>query len=107
MPAILLVWLFLWQLGSLLLGQEILLVSPIKIGRNLAETHVDTRFFGIVLVLPYCGLWAAFLLALLTGSVLAFCGWRVPFIHEFFKPLIECDESNAGGIVYHLGIVFG
>ncbi len=92
-PAILLVWLFLWQLGSLLLGQEILLVSPVKTVETLLIL-MWTPDFWYSIGTSLLRIMGGFLLALLTGSVLAFCGWRVPFIHEFLSPLLNVMKAT-------------
>ena len=43
-------WLLVWQIGSMWLGQEILLASPVSVARKLSELLVTQEFWEICLV---------------------------------------------------------
>lgn len=38
-------WLLVWQIGSMWLGQEILLASPVSVARKLSELLVTQEFW--------------------------------------------------------------
>ena len=83
-PALLLVWLFLWQLASDWLGQELLLVSPVRTVETLLQLAQRQEFWYSIGVSLLCCM-SAFLLALLAGGLLAILGWRVPLVHAFLS----------------------
>ncbi len=92
-PAIVLVWLFLWQLASDWLGHELLLVSPLRTVETLLELSTEREFwYSIGNSLFHC--MSAFLLALAVGGLLAFLGWRVPLLHEFLMPPLSAMKAT-------------
>ena len=44
-PAIVLVWLFLWQMASVWLGHELLLVSPLRTAETLFFLMQDSNYW--------------------------------------------------------------
>ena len=92
-PAIVLVWLFLWQLASDWLGHELLLVSPLRTVETLLQLGVEREFwYSIGNSLFHC--MSAFLLALAVGGLLAFLGWRIPLLHEFLMPPLSAMKAT-------------
>ena len=92
-PAIVLVWLFLWQLASDRLGHELLLVSPLRTVETLLELCMEREFwYSIGNSLFHC--MSAFLLALAVGGLLAFLGWRMPLLHEFLMPPLSAMKAT-------------
>lgn len=65
-PALLLVWLFLWQLASDWLGQELLLVSPVRTMETLLQLAQRQEFWHSIGVSLLCCM-SAFLLAAVGG----------------------------------------
>ena len=63
------VWVILWQLGAMALGQEILLVSPVSVMLRLWELVPHWDFWGAILF-SFWRITLGFLLASLTGTVL-------------------------------------
>ena len=86
-PWAVILWLVLWQAGSMALDQEILLVSPIS---------VIIRLFSLVRTLPFWeSIWfsfiricAGFLAAVAAGVVLAALSVRFRRISELLAPLM-------------------
>ena len=92
-PAIVLVWLFLWQLASDWLGHELLLVSPLRTVETLLQLCAEREFwYSIGNSLFHC--MSAFLLALAVGGLLAFFGWRMPLLHEFLMPPLSAMKAT-------------
>ena len=80
-------WLLVWQLGSMALGSEILLVSPVRVIETLAGMVVQAQFWrsvGFSLIRIFGG----FLLGALLGSLLAALSSRFRIIRELFSPLV-------------------
>lgn len=66
--------LLLWQLASVLVGTELLLVSPLEVVKRLASLVVEEGFFAVVgftfkriVIGFFCGLSAGVVLALIAG----------------------------------------
>lgn len=83
-PAILLVWLFLWQLASQWIGHELLLVSPVRTVETLLQLMQRQEFWQSIGRSLLCSM-SAFLLALLVGGALAALGWRFSLLHAFLS----------------------
>lgn len=91
-PAILLVWLFLWQAASVGLGHELLLVSPLRTLQTLAQLVWEHDFWYSIAV-SLSRFMASFVLALLVGAVLAFLGWRFGLVHDFLRPVLSIMKA--------------
>ena len=92
-PAIVLVWLFLWQLASDWLGHELLLVSPLRTVETLLQLCAEREFwYSIGNSLFHC--MSAFLLALAVGGLLALLGCRMPLLHEFLMPPLSAMKAT-------------
>lgn len=86
-PWSVLLWLTVWQLGSMALGQEILLVSPITVVVRVGQLALEMEFWRTVLF-SFARIAGGFLLAALVGSILAALASRFRIIEELVAPLI-------------------
>lgn len=91
-PAIILVWLFLWQLASDWLGHELLLVSPVRTLETLLQLIQQPEYWHSIWQ-SLSHFMTAFLLALLVGSLLAFAGWKCSLLHEFLAPPLSIMKA--------------
>ena len=82
-----LVWLLLWQLGAALLGQEILLVSPVSVLRRLQDLIITIPFWKTI---GFSTLWIAsgFLLGTISGILLGGLSSRYRRLRELLAPLV-------------------
>lgn len=80
-----LVWLFLWQLGAMLLNQQILLVSPIRVLIRLAEL-VQTWDFWSAIAFSALRITSGFVLGMGVGTVLAALSVRYRWMEELLAP---------------------
>ena len=85
-------WLLVWQAGSMLLGQEILLVSPLRAASRLAEL-VGTASFWSSIGFSFRRIAGGFLLALFAGTVLAAFSSRYRRVRELAAPLMFTIKS--------------
>lgn len=87
-----LVWLALWQVGSLLLGESLLLPSPLAALARLAELAVTAGFWRAVgwSALRIIG---GFLAACLAASALAVPAYRFRPVREFLAPAVACIKA--------------
>lgn len=92
-PAIVLVWLFLWQMLSVWLGHELLLVSPLRTAETLFYLVQDTDYWFSILTSLY-RIMFGFLLAFVFGTILAFLAWRIPIFYDFLAPLISVMKAT-------------
>ena len=89
---ILIFWLGVWQLCSMWIDIELLLVSPIDTALRLTKL-VQENFFWLSIATSLERIMSGFLWALLVASVLAFWAAKVPLVHEFMAPLFNVIKS--------------
>lgn len=85
-------WLVIWEIASISIGQEILLVSPVDVLIKIGELVLEGSFWhaiGFTLVRIIGG----FLLALVLGIVLAVVSVRYKFIRELLEPFIRTVKA--------------
>ena len=92
-PAIVLAWLFLWQIASVWLGHELLLVSPLRTLETLIYLVQQPEYWYSIGVSLY-RIMLGFLLAFLFGAVLAFLAWRIPLLYDFLAPMISVMKAT-------------
>lgn len=92
-PAIILVWLFLWQIASVWLGQELLLVSPLRTAETLCYLVQDADYWYSIGMSLY-RIMLGFLMAFVAGCLLAFLAWRFPMVHDFWAPMISVMKAT-------------
>ena len=86
-------WIAVWQLASMWLGQEILLASPVSVIKKLGELIVTYDFWKSV-GFSFGRIVLGFLLALVTGCILAVVAYRFSFAAVLFGPLITVIKST-------------
>ena len=92
-PAIVLVWLFLWQIASVWLGHELLLVSPLRTAETLLGLmqHAD---YWMSIGMSLYRIMLGFALAFVFGTILAFLAWKFHVVHNFWAPMISVMKAT-------------
>jgi NitT/TauT family transport system permease protein len=85
-------WLVIWQLVSMYIDKEILIVSPIKVIIRLCELVVTALFWKSILF-SFIRIAAGFLLATLIGVTLAAFSAKFALIGELLSPLMLTIKS--------------
>lgn len=87
-----LIWLALWEIIARIIGQEILLVSPVTVIWKLVEMAGQISFWLSVLftVVRIAG---GFLAAFFIGTILAWVSSFCPFIKELAAPLLAVIKA--------------
>ena len=80
-------WLLVWQLGSIAVGSDILLVSPLQVLARLFELIREKSFWAAILY-SALRIAAGFLLGTTAGTVLAALAARFRRVDELLAPLI-------------------
>ncbi|MGL5414098.1 MAG: ABC transporter permease [Clostridium sp.] len=80
-------WIFMWELFSRVIGEEILFVSPISTFKRLLELIVMRDFYKIVFF-SFSRIALGFILAFITGILLGIFSWSKKFIRILIEPLI-------------------
>ncbi len=80
-------WLLVWQLGSMAIGSEILLVSPVRVVTTLF-TLVRQAAFWRAIGFSCLRIFGGFLLATLAGSACAALSSRLRPVRELLSPLM-------------------
>ena len=85
-------WLLIWQLGSIALGNEILLVSPLRVLIELVQL-AQTETFWLSIAYSLQRIAIGFGLALAAGILLAALAARFGWLEELLKPLVLTIKS--------------
>ena len=85
-------WLALWHIGSLLVGEEILLVSPFAAAARLFEM-LRTPAFWATAGFSLARIMGGFLLALVSGIGMSAAAYRFPAANALFAPLVSAAKS--------------
>lgn len=86
-------WLVIWQIGSMCLGQEILLVSPVAVGMRLLTLLPDPSFWGSI-AFSACRILGGFALAALLGILTAVGAARYTRFRELMAPLVSVIKTT-------------
>ena len=85
-------WLALWHIASLLVGEEILLVSPLAAAARLFGM-LRTPVFWATAGFSLARIMGGFLLALLSGALMSAAAYRFPAANALFAPLVSAAKS--------------
>ena len=91
-PWAIFVWLFVWQAGVLVLDQQILLVSPVRVLLLLVELAVELDFWKAV-AFSTLRITAGFLLGTMAGTMLAGVSARQRILEELLAPFMQAVKS--------------
>ena len=86
-------WLLAWQILSMQIGQEILMVSPVVAGKRLVQLLPEVHFWSTVLHSTE-RIMGGFLLGALTGSGVAVLAFRHRKVEELCYPMICVMKST-------------
>lgn len=98
-------WLALWQVGAMLLRQEILLVSPIQAVCRLAEL-VPTADFLKSVGFSTGRIMAGFGLGLVSGTLLALLAGKVRFVKTLLSPLVSAVKAVPVASITVLALIW-
>lgn len=85
---IVLIWLTIWEMVSLFVSNDILLVGPVDVLRTLAMKLWEVEFYKSI-GLSVLRIVGGFLIGSLVGGLLAICSWKSHFIEDFCKPFMS------------------
>ncbi len=86
-------WLLVWQIASLLLNQDILLVSPAEVLVRLSQLALTPSFWQVVLF-SCLRIFLGFLLGIVLGVFMAIAAYLSPLLAQLFKPLIVVVKAT-------------
>lgn len=84
--------LVVWQIGAMLLGKDLLLVSPIAVAQRLFSLCAEADFLSAI-GFSFTRIVSGFLLALAAGSVLAVIAGRFHLAEVIFWPFMAAIKS--------------
>lgn len=88
-----LLWLGIWQLAAMLVGRDILLVSPLKVAVRLAEMCITVDFWESI-AFSLCRIAGGFILAAALGALLAALAFRFAPLGEFLSPAMSAVKAT-------------
>ena len=80
-------WLLVWQMGSMALHRDILLVSPVRVAQTLFEL-AGTKRFWLSIGGSFVRIVGGFMLAAVCGTLLAALAARFRRVEELLAPLV-------------------
>lgn len=80
-------WLLVWQISSMIISQEILLVSPVSAFQRLIELSTSIEFWRSILF-SFIRITTGFLLALIFGSLFGIISSYKKWFRQLIEPLI-------------------
>ena len=86
-------WLLIWQMASLLIGQEILLVSPLSVIKRLSQLAVTVDFWRSI-GFSFIRIAGGFLLATVAGVLLAGLGSRFRWVRQLLAPALLAIKAT-------------
>lgn len=98
-------WLAVWQVGAMLLGQELLLVSPVRAVGRLIEL-IPTAGFLRSVAFSSGRILGGFGLGLVCGTALALAAWKVRFVRELLSPLVTAVKAVPVASITVLALVW-
>ena len=90
--ACVLFWLAVWQVGAMLLGQELLLVSPVRAAGRLLEL-IPTEGFLRSVAFSSGRILGGFGLGLTCGTLLALLAGKFRFVRTLLAPLVAAVKA--------------
>lgn len=98
-------WIVLWQLAAMVLGQEILLASPVSVIRKLGELVLLPEFWQSV-CFSFGRIAAGFLLALFSGVLFAAASYVFSFVKILLKPLTAVMKATPVASIIILCLIW-
>jgi NitT/TauT family transport system permease protein len=90
--AVLLFWLIVWQLGSMAIGNKLLLVSPIEVATTLIVLIGDYSFWSSI-GFSFIRIVSGFLLSIITGILLAAISGKSTIVRTLLTPFFSVMKS--------------
>ena len=91
--AVLLFWLFIWQIISIIISNDLLFPSPLRVFERLFELLREINFYITVLT-SLLRIAAGVVSALTAGVLLAVLSSAVPFVHDLLSPFMSVLKST-------------
>ncbi len=89
---ILVFWLSIWQLFTLIVDKDLLLVSPVTTMMRVTQL-VQENIFWVSIATSLKRIMSGFLLAFAAAGILAFPAAKWPWLHDFLSPLFNVVKS--------------
>lgn len=87
-----LIWLVIWQIMAIMIGEEILLPSPFLVLQSFFELVVTKEFY-ITLFSSFGKIFIGFVLSIVFGLILAYISYKYDLFYEFINPIIVIFRS--------------
>jgi len=98
-------WLAVWQLASSLIGQRLLLVSPVTAILTLARLLLTSAFYGRV-AFTFGRILLGFILALAVGASLALLSYISAAVERLFAPVMAAIRATPVASFVILMLIF-
>ena len=84
---VLVFWLAVWEAAALLIGRELLVVSPLRVAVRLFELSVTAKFW-MVTAMSLLRVMSGFLIGNVSGIIIAALTFRIKPLHNLLAPLL-------------------
>ncbi|MGL4791441.1 MAG: ABC transporter permease [Anaerotignaceae bacterium] len=86
-------WLMVWQVSSMVVGKELIMPSPFRVLETLFLL-IKRETFWISIFSSMFGILKGFVFAVLVGIILAVITAAVPYMEEFFYPILSVIKAT-------------
>lgn len=98
-------WLAVWEIASLLIGEELFLPSPISVLEALAASAVDLSFWSAVLF-TLVRIILGFIISLSSAVILAFLSYRWRILGILLEPIVKVVRATPVASIVILILVW-
>ena len=98
-------WLAVWEIASLLIGEELFLPSPISVLEALAASAVDLSFWSAVLF-TLERIILGFIISLSSAMILAFLSYRWRILGILLEPIVKVVRATPVASIVILILVW-
>lgn len=98
-------WMVVWHTGSITIGQDILLVSPLVAIKTLFELMGTAEFYQAI-GSSLSRILLGFALGVMLGTLLAMLSYFVPLVGELFAPLMHTIKATPVASFVILALIF-
>ena len=85
-------WLVVWQAAAMMIGEGILLVSPLSVAKELLRLMGNAEFYGTV-GFSFARITLGIVLAMLFGTALSVAAYKLPFVQTLLRPLMGAVKA--------------
>ncbi len=85
--SVLLFWLAVWETAAIIIGRELLVVSPLRVAVRLIELSVTVNFW-VITGMSLLRVMTGFIFGMICGVITAALTYRIKLLHNLLAPML-------------------